>query len=168
MPGVTSVMPFSVTWKRLRSCATSTPISIPSLISQPRSITTRLSTTLFPTLTLGSTTESSTTLRDSIRTSVNNSERRTVAPLMTQPPDTIESSAVPRRSSSSNTNFAGGICSWWVQIGQVLSYRLSSGTTLVSSMLASQYASIVPTSRQYGAPPAVTPTQLSARLCANT
>ncbi len=34
-----------------------------------------------------------------------------------QPPATIESIAVPRRSSSSNTNFAGGNCSWCVQIG---------------------------------------------------
>jgi hypothetical protein len=38
--------------------------------------------------------------------------RRTSEPLMMQPPDTIESVAMPRRPSSSKTNFAGGSCSW--------------------------------------------------------
>ena len=43
---------------------------------------------------------------------------RTVAPLMMSPPETSESTAMPRRPSSSKTNLAGGNCSWWVPIGQ--------------------------------------------------
>ena len=45
-------------------------------------------------------------------------ERRTVAPEMTTPAQTIESSACPRRPpSSSKTNFAGGSGSGQVRIG---------------------------------------------------
>ena len=45
-----------------------------------------------------------------MRTLENNSERATRAPDTMHPPETIESTATPRRSSSSNTNFAGGSC----------------------------------------------------------
>ena len=83
-----------------------------------------MSTTVFfstvprPTSTLGMTTESSIVQQSWTRTFENSSDRRTIEPLMMQPLATIESIAVPRRPSSSNTNFAGGSCSWYVQIGQ--------------------------------------------------
>jgi len=41
----------------------------------------------------------------------NSNECRTTAPEIIQPPDTMESTAMPRRSSSSKINFAGGSCS---------------------------------------------------------
>jgi hypothetical protein len=44
-------------------------------------------------------------------------ERRAVPPEMTTPAQTIESSAAPRRPSSSKTNFAGGNGSGSVRIG---------------------------------------------------
>ena len=50
--------------------------------------------------------------RDRDRALENNSERATCAPEMMQPPETIESTASPRRSGSSNTNLAGGNCCW--------------------------------------------------------
>ena len=45
-------------------------------------------------------------------------------------------------------DLAGGVSSLSVQIGQSRPSRSSGGTTLVISMLASRYASTVPTSRQ--------------------
>ena len=53
-------------------------------------------------------TESSTTARECTETPGEQIERRTVAPDMITPALTIESIAWPRRSSSSNTNLAGG------------------------------------------------------------
>ena len=47
-----------------------------------------------------------------------NSSERFSAPEMMQPPDTVDSIAMPRRSPSLWTNLAGGSCSWKVQIGQ--------------------------------------------------
>ena len=44
-------------------------------------------------------------------------DSRTVAPEIIQPPDTIESTAMPRRVSSLKTNFAGGCWRWKVQMG---------------------------------------------------
>src|SRR5215469_753614 len=99
-------------------------------------------------------------------TLVKSNERSTTAPEMIVPPATNESSATPRRSGSSKTNFAGGTCSWYVQIGQSLSYKFSAGVTLVSSRFASQYASIVPTSRQYGSGSSTFRMQLADKRCA--
>lgn len=56
----------------------------------------------------------------------------TSPPEMMQPDDTMESSAVPRR-----TNFAPGSWAWEVQIGHSLLYRLNSGSTETRSMWAS-------------------------------
>ena len=78
----------------------------------PLSITQRRSRTCRLITTSGRITESSIVQKLCTRTLENSSERRTVEPLMMQPPDTIESTAMPRRPSSSNTNFAGGSCSW--------------------------------------------------------
>ncbi|OIQ64978.1 hypothetical protein GALL_534680 [mine drainage metagenome] len=55
--------------------------------------------------------------------------RLSVVPLTMQPPATIESMAAPRRCLSSKINLAGGFCGCQVQIGQLVSYRLSCGVT---------------------------------------
>jgi hypothetical protein len=81
-------------------------------------------------------------------TIVNRSDCRISVPEMMQPPETSELTAVPRRFSSSWTNLAGGTLSEYVQIGQSLSQRSSSGVKSVRSTLAFQKASTVPTSRQ--------------------
>ena len=66
----------------------------------------------WPMRTSGRTTERSTTERSSTRTPENSSDSRTVAPEMMAPPETSELIAMPRRPSSSSTNFAGGVCAW--------------------------------------------------------
>src|SRR5436190_21908045 len=140
-------------------------MTMPSGITQPRSITVRVRRARRPTCTPGSTTDQLTVECEWTRTLENSTERNT-APEMMQPPDTSDSMATPRRSSWLCTNVAGGSCGWYVQIGHLVSYRSSSGTVAVRSMLASQYASIVPTSRQYGSSPACVDTQLRPNGCA--
>ena len=56
---------------------------------------------------------------------------------MTTPAHTIESSACPRRPSSSKTNFAGWVISGHVWIGQSWLYMLKIGWTEIRSMCAS-------------------------------
>ena len=51
-------------------------------------------------------------LRSWTCTPENSNDWLTAAPEMMQPPETIELTAMPRRPSSSSTNFAGGCCSW--------------------------------------------------------
>src|SRR5688572_11227442 len=138
---------------------------MPSVIRQPRSTTTFFSRACRATSTAGSSTAPSTVQYELIRTRENSTERDTREPEMMQPPETIESTAVPRRSSWSNTNLAGGSCSWYVQIGHSASYMSSAGVGVVRSMLADQYASTVPTSRQYGSASSA-PTHESLNGCA--
>ena len=71
-----------------------------------------------------------------------------MAPEITTPAQTIESSACPRRPSSSKMNLAGWVISGQVWIGQSWLYMLKIGWTEIRSMCASKYASSVPTSRQ--------------------
>ncbi len=67
-------------------------------------------TTMLTHLDLRQTTDCSTRLYDSTLQLENNKDFLTLAPEMTQPPDTIDSMASPFRSESSKTNFAGGFC----------------------------------------------------------
>jgi hypothetical protein len=78
---------------------------------QPLSITTFFRIAPAPIRTSGNTTASSRKAPSLTRTLENSTECLTVAPLMMQPPETIESTAMPRRFSSSKTNLAGGNCS---------------------------------------------------------
>ena len=111
---------------------------MPSGTVQPSSITTLRRRQCRPTTAPGNTTDSSTRLKDCTCTPLNSTERRTREPDTMQPPATSESTAMPRRPSSSNTNLAGGKVSWQVQMGQSRSYRSSSGMVLVRSMLVAQ------------------------------
>ena len=72
------------------------------------------------------------------RTPVNRSVRFSAAPDTMHPPETTDDTAIPRRPSSSCTNFAGTISSAFVQIGHERSNRSSAGVTSVRSMFASQ------------------------------
>src|ERR1700733_14005605 len=82
------------------------------------------------------------------RTSCDNTLLRTTAPETMQPAEMTELIAMPVRPGSPKTNLAGGYCRWRGRMGQALSYRLKIGETEATSMLASKYASSVPTSRQ--------------------
>src|SRR5579885_186685 len=93
----------------------------------------------------------STSVYEFTRTSWDSTLLRTSAPDTIHPADTIELIAMPVRPGSPKTNFAGGYCRTRVPIGQFLSYRLKIGETEATSLLASKYASSVPTSRQYRA-----------------
>src|SRR5210317_1196208 len=115
---------------------------------EPASMMQRLMRQCRPILVSGNRTESVMLLYELVVHRENSRERLTSAPEITQPPDTIDCIAAPRRSGSSNTNLAGGDWTWYVYIGQSWSYRLSWGVTETSSIFASQNASSVPTSRQ--------------------
>src|SRR6185312_8941834 len=108
MSAVTSTTPFSVTTNRRASSARSSPMRIPSGISQPSSTIVPRMWQPPPISTWGRMTERSIVVRSSTRTSEKRSDSRTSAPEMMQPPETIELMAVPRRPSSSRMNFAGG------------------------------------------------------------
>jgi hypothetical protein len=64
--------------------------------------------------------EPSTSAYECRRTPGERIDRRAVAPEMTTPAHTIESSAWPRRPSSSKTNLAGGSGSCQVRIGHCM------------------------------------------------
>jgi hypothetical protein len=85
---------------------------MPSGMSQCSSMMALRITQLRPMCTPGITTERSTELYSSMRTAENSSDSRTTAPEMMQPPDTSEFTAMPVRSPSESTNFAGGCCTW--------------------------------------------------------
>jgi hypothetical protein len=80
-----------------------------------------------PTSTSSISTESSTSARVWMRHPVETTLRRTTPPETMTPAQTIESTAMPRRSSSSNTNFAGGIEVAKLWMGHSRLYRLRWG-----------------------------------------
>ena len=84
---------------------------MPSGMSQPRSTTTRLRRAPRPTCTPGSSTAQLTFEYECTRTLENSTERNTEPETM-QPPETSDSTAMPRRSSWLCTNLAGGSCGW--------------------------------------------------------
>src|SRR5579864_2868017 len=88
-----------------------------------------------PTLTCENRMESSTSVYEFTRTSGERMEFFTMPPETMHPLETMESSAVPVRPDSANTNFAGGYCRWWVRIGHCSSYKLKMGETETISML---------------------------------
>src|SRR5882762_10646010 len=90
-----------------------------------------------PTATCENRIESSTSQYEFTRTSGERMEFLTTPPETMQPFETMESSAVPMRSFSANTNFAGGYWRWCVRIGHSWSWRLKLGETETKPMLAS-------------------------------
>src|SRR5918994_3941012 len=108
MSAVTSTTLFSVRSKRSASSPLSSPIWVPSGISQPSSRMAPVIVQLRPMETFGSRTERSMREPSSICTLENTIDWRTTAPEMMHPPETIELIAMPRRLSSSRMNFAGG------------------------------------------------------------
>src|SRR5947207_9127430 len=108
---------------------------VPSGMWTSRSMMARRIRQWRPTLTCENRMLSSTSLKEFTRTSGDKMLLRTELPEMMQPEDTMESSAVPVRPGSANTNFAGGYCRWWVRIGQSEAYRLKTGDTETMSML---------------------------------
>src|SRR5271165_2027596 len=79
----------------------------------------------------------STSEKELMRTSWDSTLLRTTAPETIQPADIVELIAMPVRPGSPKTNFAGGYCRTLVRIGQWLSYRLKTGDTEPTSILAS-------------------------------
>jgi hypothetical protein len=111
MSRVTRVMPESVRKKRAASAAASSPITMPSGMMQSRSTTAREMRAWRPTCTPGSSTLQFTEHWECTRTWENRIDRNT-APETMQPPETMDSMAIPRRSSWLCTNLAGGNCGW--------------------------------------------------------
>src|SRR3984957_1050899 len=90
-----------------------------------------------PTATWENTNPDSTSEQELTRTSGESTEFLTLPPETMQPFETMESRALPMRSFSAKTNFAGGYCRWCVRIGHSWSLCLQIGDPATISMLAS-------------------------------
>src|SRR5579862_5711482 len=100
---------------------------VPSGICTSRSRIARRMRQRRPTLTCENKMQSSTSEYEFTRTSGERTEFFTAPPDTMHPFETIESSAVPVRPDSANTNFAGGYWRWCVRIGHSSSYKLKIG-----------------------------------------
>src|SRR5690606_11535498 len=135
-------------------------------MTQARSITQRRRRHERPTQTSGSKTAESILQNEFIRTRGNSTDCTTTEPEIMHPLDTSEFSVISWMPEQSCTNLAGGSDSIWVRIGQFWSYISSSGVTDARSRFAFQYASRVPTSRQYGSELGSDCTQDNGKGCA--